>query len=128
MAAFTEPQAAVKAAVDMLREIGTFNMRLPERELILKIGVHRGASIAVTLNDRLDYFGQTVNIAARVQALADANEICLSQDVYEAPGVADLLRSFVVEPRLAHLRGVHQEMPVFRVASRRVAGRYAAGG
>jgi class 3 adenylate cyclase len=103
-------------------------MRLPERELILKIGVHRGASIAVTLNDRLDYFGQTVNIAARVQALADANEICLSQDVYEAPGVADLLRSFVVEPRLAHLRGVHQEMPVFRVASRRVAGRYAAGG
>jgi class 3 adenylate cyclase len=128
MVAFTEPQAAVKAAVDMLREIGTFNMRLPERELILKIGVHRGASIAVTLNDRLDYFGQTVNIAARVQALADANEICLSQDVYEAPGVADLLRSFVVEPRLAHLRGVHQEMPVFRVASRRVAGRYAAGG
>jgi class 3 adenylate cyclase len=34
--------------------------------VILKIGVHKGAAIAVTLNDRLDYFGQTVNIAARV--------------------------------------------------------------
>ena len=38
----------------------------------LKIGIHHGAAIAVTLNDELDYFGQTVNIASRVQEMADA--------------------------------------------------------
>jgi class 3 adenylate cyclase len=37
------------------------------------IAVHRGRAIAVTLNDRIDYFGQDVNIAARVQGLADVN-------------------------------------------------------
>jgi class 3 adenylate cyclase len=116
MATFAEPQAAVEAAIDMLREIEAFNHGSPSRELILKIGIHRGASIAVTLNERLDYFGQTVNVAARVQALADANEIYLTQDIYETPGVAELLESdFSIEPQHAHLRGVRQDMRVFRV-------------
>ena len=72
MATFAEPEAAVRAAVDMLHEIDGFNRERPGKELLLKIGIHRGTSIAVTLNDRLDYFGQTVNVASRVQALADA--------------------------------------------------------
>ena len=116
MATFAEPQAAVRAAVDMLREIDGFNRGLPGKRLQLKIGVHRGTAIAVTLNDRLDYFGQTVNVASRVQATADANEIYLTHDVYELPGMAErLLASFSVEPLLANLRGIHEEMPVFRV-------------
>ena len=106
----------MSAAVDMLHAIERFNRARPGKELLLKIGIHRGASIAVTLNDRLDYFGQTVNVAARVQALADANEIYLTRDIYELPGVAELLKtSFSVEPRLARLRGIHEQMPVFRV-------------
>jgi class 3 adenylate cyclase len=75
----------------------------------------------------LDYFGQTVNIAARVQALADANEICLSQDIYEAPSVADLLRSFVVEPSWPTSEASTREVSVFRVASREAARPYVAG-
>ena len=50
-------------------------------KLILKIGVHKGHSMVVTLNDHLDYFGQTVNIASRVQGLARAGEIYISQKV-----------------------------------------------
>ena len=42
-----------------------------DEDLLLKIGIHEGPCLAVILNDRQDYFGQTVNIAARVQALAD---------------------------------------------------------
>jgi class 3 adenylate cyclase len=115
MATFGEPEAAVRAAIDMLAEIGAFNRGRPGRELLLKIWIHRGASIAVTLNDRLDYFGQTVNVAARVQALADANEIYLTRDVYELPGVAEILQpSFAVESSLASLRGIHEQMSVFR--------------
>ena len=88
-----------------------------EAALILKIGVHTGAAIAVTLNDRLDYFGQTVNIAARVQNLANADEIVVSQDVYDATGVRDGLAGFTVEPQTAQLRGVQQALPVFRVGT-----------
>ena len=115
MAAFLKPADAVQAALDMRREIASFNERQPDKALILKIGVHTGAAIAVTLNDRLDYFGQTVNIAARVQNLADADEIIVSQDVYDAAGVRDELAAYAVEPRTAQLRGVQQELPVFRV-------------
>jgi class 3 adenylate cyclase len=116
MAAFLDPADAVGAALDMRSEIATFNRRQPDKELILKIGVHKGAAIAVTLNDRLDYFGQTVNIAARVQNLAEADEIVISQDVFDSKGVRDELARFSVEPRMAQLRGVEQDLQVFRVA------------
>jgi class 3 adenylate cyclase len=117
MAAFLNPADAVQAAIDMRREISAFNLRQPDKALILKIGVHKGAAIAVTLNERLDYFGQTVNIAARVQNLADADEIFVSQDVYDATGVRDELSGFPVEAQMAQLRGVQQELPVYRVGA-----------
>jgi class 3 adenylate cyclase len=117
MAAFRTPSDAVAAALAMRGEIAAFNRGSPGKELILKIGMHTGAAIAVTLNERLDYFGQTVNIAARVQSLADADEIYLSNDVYAAAGVGDQLASLPVDSRLAHLRGVHQDIPVYRIGS-----------
>lgn len=116
MAAFLDPADAVEAAIDMRREIAAFNQRQPDKALILKIGVHKGAAIAVTLNERLDYFGQTVNIAARVQNLADSDEIFVSRDVYDSAKVQEKLAPFAVEPRDAQLRGVAQNVEVFCVA------------
>ena len=117
MAAFVEPADAVRAALAMLQDMEAFNGRLPSREVVLKVGIHRGAAIAVTLNERLDYFGQTVNIAARVQSLSDAKEICLTSDVLSASGVKDILAPFAMEQEMAQLKGVHQQMPVFRIRS-----------
>lgn len=119
MAAFVEPADAVRAALTMLREMEAFNRHLPNREVILKIGIHRGAAIAVTLNESLDYFGQTVNIAARVQSLSDAKQICLTSEVLTAPGVESILAPYAIEQETAQLKGVHQEMPVFRVTAAR---------
>src|SRR5436305_12754486 len=83
--------------------------------IILKIGAHCGPSIAVALNENLDYFGQTVNIAARVQALAEDGEICLSETVYTAPGVRGLLSSCRVFASEASLRGIAGDTRVYRV-------------
>jgi class 3 adenylate cyclase len=117
MAAFERPSDAVAAARDMLREIAAFNDEQGEREIVLKIGVHRGASIAVTLNDRLDFFGQTVNIAARVQGLADADEIYLTDEVYRAEGTTALLTGLDVSTLEANLKGVQRRVRVHRVAA-----------
>jgi class 3 adenylate cyclase len=117
MAAFLDPAEAVAAALEMRTEIAAFNRGQVDRELILKIGVHKGAAIAVTLNDRLDYFGQTVNIAARVQHLADADEIWLSDAVHQSAGVAPALASLSVDSTVAKLRGIQQDMRVFRIAA-----------
>jgi class 3 adenylate cyclase len=71
--------------------IERYNSEHGDPSIILKIGAHCGPSIAVTLNDNLDYFGQTVNVAARVQSLAEAGEICISEALYSAPGVGQIL-------------------------------------
>jgi len=115
MAAFMTPADAVTAALAMRAAIADFNRGKKDRELILKVGIHSGAAIAVTLNDRLDYFGQTVNIAARVQGLAEADEIYLSADVYEAAGVATALAAFKTVSSVHKLKGVQQDLRLLRV-------------
>ncbi len=114
MATFMNPLDAVKAAIEMLKEIEEFN-RGVSQDLILKIGIHRGHSIAVNLNDRLDYFGQTVNIAARVQGLAGANEIYISSDAYTYPGVDKVLGECEVMPEQVGVKGVGEQLDVCKV-------------
>jgi class 3 adenylate cyclase len=89
--------------------------------VLLKIGIHHGAAIAVTLNDELDYFGQTVNIASRVQEMADAAEIWITEDVWHYPGVAGLLEPYPAERRTAEFRGIDQPITVLIVDSRNEA-------
>jgi class 3 adenylate cyclase len=112
MAAFQRPVDAVRAAKAMQARIEQFNDGHGRREIVLKIGIHRGPSIAVTLNDNLDYFGQTVNVAARVQGVAEADEICVSDEVFRAEGVGELLAGATAE--YARLRGVQREMLLHR--------------
>ena len=115
MATFLNSLDAVKAALSMHEEIERFNQEHGERELILKIGMNKGAAIAVTLNDRLDYFGQMVNISARVQKLSDADEIHITEEVYTYPGVRELLNGFEINIGKAKLKGIKEEMRVYRI-------------
>jgi class 3 adenylate cyclase len=115
MAAFLTPADAVRAAIEMREAVEQLNRDRAQRDFILKIGVHKGASIAVTLNDRLDYFGQTVNIAARVQNLAGGDEILLTENVHAAAGIPEILAPYRVSRSEAELKGVSATMPVYCV-------------
>jgi class 3 adenylate cyclase len=75
MATFATPDRALAAALKMRDAMRTLNVERRREDLLLKIGMHEGPCLAVMLNDRLDYFGQTVNIAARVQGLAASRSI-----------------------------------------------------
>jgi class 3 adenylate cyclase len=72
----------------------------------------------VTLNDRIDYFGQTVNIASRVQATAEGNELLLTEETYAAEGVRELLKASncSVTSAQASLRSIEQPLTIYRVA------------
>ena len=72
----------------------------------------------MTLNDRLDYFGQTVNIAARVQNLAGGDEICMTDEVRHAPGVDDALAPYAIRMTEARLKGIEQATPVYVVGDK----------
>lgn len=78
MAAFVEERDAIAAAVEMLERFPTFRGALPEAgRTFLKVGVYAGPCYVVTANGILDYFGQTVNTAARLQGAAGAGEVVL---------------------------------------------------
>ncbi|MDL2407964.1 DUF5939 domain-containing protein [Rhizobium calliandrae] len=115
MAAFHNPADAVSAALHILGVIERYNAAHGDPSLILKIGAHCGPSIAVSLNENLDYFGQTVNVAARVQSLAGAGEICISEALFSAPGVGPLLAGHRLVAFDAPLRGVEGTACVYRV-------------
>jgi class 3 adenylate cyclase len=115
MASFAEPTPALEAATAMTREV-----RRVSREgakLQLKVGLHTGPCIAVELNERLDYFGQTVNVAARVQGVAGADEIAITEPVYAAPGSQDIIRAAELSAtrERALLKGVEGETTVYRL-------------
>jgi adenylate cyclase len=82
MAAFVEERDAVAAAIEMLERFPTFRGGLPEaNKTFLKVGVYAGPCYVVTANGILDYFGQTVNLAARLQGAARAGEVILVEAV-----------------------------------------------
>ena len=112
MASFHEPLNAVRAALDMLAQIRRFNDNAGEELITLKIGAHVGPCLAVTLNERLDYFGRTVNLAARVQGLAAENEIYLSDEMYRLPGAADLFAAMRCDAQTVHVKGIQREIAV----------------
>lgn len=91
MATFVDPADGVRSALDMAATLRRFNADSGLPPLSLKIGLHVGACIVVSSNGRPDYFGQTVNIAARVQALAEGDELVLTDAARGAKGVEALL-------------------------------------
>ncbi|MGJ4908844.1 adenylate/guanylate cyclase domain-containing protein [Bradyrhizobium oligotrophicum] len=117
MATFIKPEHALAAGLRMRAAMQRLNAERGTEDLVVKIGIHEGPCLAVMLNDRQDYFGQTVNIAARVQSLSTAQEIHLTAPVIESPGVADILRSAKIAPIQKHaaLRGIADRMMVYEI-------------
>lgn len=78
MAVFHQP-------IQALRAVGKAQKALRESTspLHLKAGLHYGPAIAVTLNDRLDYFGTTINIAARLVDLSTGQDVVVSRAIYD---------------------------------------------
>ena len=117
MATFTCPEAALEAGLVMLQELRQLNKTSQYGDLILKVGIHKGAAISVNLNERIDYFGQTVNLASRVQGMAGGDEIYLTDDIYSSAGVPELLQQShsKVEPLQIELKGIEGAVNVYKV-------------
>jgi len=119
MAVFRHPAAALRAMLHAQQRLASPPDGM--RPLTLKAGLHTGPCIAVTLNDRLDYFGSTVNLAARLEAQSTGDDVVISATVYDDPGVRELLsdpRNGFVATRFAiPLKGFDNErFELWRVA------------
>jgi class 3 adenylate cyclase len=116
MGVFSKNSDAMEAALNALRHFRELNLKkLPEERIEVKIGIHSGPVIAVTLNNRLDYFGTTVNIAARIQRLAKPNEIFFSDIVFSQKDIRQLLKKNVskVKKFQVNLKGLAGKFIVY---------------
>ena len=108
MGVFTNPAACLRAILNAQKSFSTAE---GDRRLRLKAGINTGPCIAVTLNGRLDYFGTTVNMAARLEGFSNGGDVILSDTVYrdmEVPRVVSQY-SLGVEQFDAELKGFDEE-------------------
>ncbi len=117
MATFPTPERGLAAALGMREAMQRLNAERRNEDLTLKIGIHEGPCLAVTLNERLDYFGQTVNIAARVQSLAETRSIFATEPVVGHPEAARLLSETGLKAVAQHfsLRGLSATYKVYEI-------------
>jgi class 3 adenylate cyclase len=118
MATFPSPDRAVAAALRMREAMLQLNAEHGSDDLLLKIGIHEGPCLAVNLNDRQDYFGQTVNIASRVQGLADPNVILTTEAIVGDAHVSEILRDSGISSvsRMEELHGIGREVRIFALS------------
>jgi class 3 adenylate cyclase len=109
MAVFRRPSAALKAMLSAQEMLAAPAPGVAP--LTLKAGLHAGPCIAVTLNDRLDYFGSTVNMAARLESLSTGNDVIISRALYDDPEVRELILEENLEatPFEMSLKGFQEE-------------------
>ncbi|MEO1023740.1 MAG: adenylate/guanylate cyclase domain-containing protein [Bacteroidota bacterium] len=85
MAVFPEPVSSLKA-LKRIQQIFSNSSAFGD-SFKLKAGIHFGNCTVVNLNNRIDYFGTTVNIASRLVDLAKEKEVIVSEAVFRHPDV-----------------------------------------
>jgi class 3 adenylate cyclase len=107
MASFTSAADAVAAALEMVRVVRE------QAHLDLKIGINTGACIGVTYRGHFDWFGSTVNLAARIQSLAGPGEVCVSSATYERAG--DSVQGLPASEVQTAVRGIDEPVVAYRL-------------
>ena len=118
MATFETPDRAIAAAIRMRAAMSDLGAARQHQSLRLKMGIHEGSCLAVTLNGQQDYFGQTVNIASRVQGLAASRSIVVTESVVENADARALLQinGLTPEPRRVALSGIADKVSVYEIS------------
>ncbi|MGL3109829.1 adenylate/guanylate cyclase domain-containing protein [Bradyrhizobium sp. BR 1432] len=117
MATFETPDRAIAAAIRMREAMSELGAQRQHQGLLLKMGIHEGSCLAVTLNGQQDYFGQTVNIASRVQSLAASRAIVVTEAVVDNAETRTLLDAGGLNPtrRSVALSGIADRVSVYEI-------------
>lgn len=116
MAAFADPARALGAALEIQRDVARLRQAPEAPALVVKLGLHEGPCIAVTLNGRLDYFGSTVNLAARLEGQSRGGDVVISETMATDPGVAAALEPLEATRETMPLKGFDAPVTFRRLA------------
>jgi class 3 adenylate cyclase/pimeloyl-ACP methyl ester carboxylesterase len=110
LAEFASVLAAVAAAIEAQRNLAWQNARLPkDRRVEFRVGINLGDVIV----DRGDIYGDDVNVAARLESLAEPGGICVSQKVYEE--VRNKLKTKFIGLGEQKVKNISEPVRVYRI-------------
>lgn len=117
MATFADEADAVRACVSMQRAFADFRKEHPLGQYVqLKVGMFAGPCYAITANGVLDYFGQSVNVAARLEGQAGGGQIVLPKQLADEAAEAGWLGAGrIAEQFDAVLKGIAEPLRAVRV-------------
>ena len=120
LAEFPSAVEAVRCAIDIQESLRTRNMAYPQsRQMSYRIGI----TIGDVVERDGDLLGDGVNIAARLEGLADVGGICISRAVHEQ--VANKLSVQFADMGAREVKNIPTPVHAYRVAMRREDGSYA---
>lgn len=118
MAAFSNPEDGLLASIEMLEDIKSVNTK-DIKSLNLKVGLHEGHALVINRDNHLDYFGQNVNIAARIQGIAGPDEIFISQSIFNFKEIKRVLfenkDKIKIYRRQTKLKGIGEHQVVYKL-------------
>jgi class 3 adenylate cyclase len=121
LAEFPSAVEAVRCAIDIQESLRTRNMAYPpSRQMSFRIGI----TIGDVVERDGDLLGDGVNIAARLEGLAEVGGICVSRAVHEQ--VANKLSVKFADIGAQEVKNIPTPVHAFMVAMRREDGTYAA--
>lgn len=110
MSYFPQAQNAALAACEFQRALKKYNTTQNPKIIIqVTIGIHTGVGIV----EEHDIYGDVVNVAARFDSQAQANEICVSEETFNA--LADKAEIYCRYDRMAKLKGKKDEFKIFKI-------------
>ncbi|MHB8521052.1 MAG: DUF5939 domain-containing protein [Limisphaerales bacterium] len=133
MAVFSQVDEALTAVRQMHQSLRAADRKTAmARPLTLKSSLHVGPCLAVNANEKLDYFGTTINLAARMVDCCQGDDLTVSDALYRRPEMADFLETAAQpgEPSEVNFRGFDAPHKVWRIpmlTSRRPDGLSTAG-
>ncbi|WKA53408.1 adenylate/guanylate cyclase domain-containing protein [Planococcus shixiaomingii] len=117
MAVFHSQEDGLHAALQIQQHVAGFN-NIGNKEFALKIGLYSGPAMVVNSNDRLDYFGRTVNLAARIQGQGAGGDVVISRDFLDQFNMQRIIaeNEFHVETFQANLKGIEEKVELARLS------------
>ena len=118
MAAFAVPADGVRCSIAIQHTFADFNTtREHEEQVVVKIGMHMGPCISLTLNGIQDYYGKVANLTARIESLSQGGDVVISATLAEEPAITGLFQGLTLEAGTTRLKGFDEQIAYNRLSA-----------
>jgi len=103
MAVFSRVDEALATVQESYRQLSS-GQSASTNPLLLKCSLHVGPCLAVNANDKLDFFGTTVNLAARMIECCQGGDLAFSDELHQRPETTRFLQQSGYKPQPLEIR------------------------